>query len=163
MYTLADAVRLKDHVLERWEAADRDPSLIDDGALNVVVVGGGPTGVESAGALAELYRNDFAKDYPAIPQEQARLTLVEAGPTLFAMFKQNLRDYTDQALEKRDVEVLVGEIVASVDAHAGDAEVGERAERAHARLGRRPAGESDRGRARRRSREGATVSRSGRT
>ena len=64
MYTLPDAVRLKDHVLARWEAADKDPSLIDDGALNVVVVGGGPTGVESAGALAELYRGVFARDYP---------------------------------------------------------------------------------------------------
>ena len=57
MYTLPDAVRLKEHVLERWEAADRDPALVDDGALNVVVVGGGPTGVETAGALAELYRS----------------------------------------------------------------------------------------------------------
>jgi len=114
MYTLADAVRLKDHVLERWEAADRDPAVIDDGALNVVVVGGGPTGVETAGAMAELYRNGFSKDYPAIPQEHARLILVEAGPTLFAMFKQNLRDYTVQALEKRGVDVMVGEIVSSV-------------------------------------------------
>ena len=43
MYTLADAVRLKNHVLERWEAADKDAGLVDDGALNVVVVGGGPT------------------------------------------------------------------------------------------------------------------------
>ena len=49
MYTLPHAVRLKDHILERWEAADRDPSLVADGALNVVVVGGGPTGVETAG------------------------------------------------------------------------------------------------------------------
>ena len=65
MYTLADAMRLKDHILRLWEAADRDPSLVEDGALNVVVVGGGPTGVETAGALAELYRADFAKDYRA--------------------------------------------------------------------------------------------------
>ena len=78
-------------------------------------MGGGPTGVETVGAMAELYRNGFSKDYPAIPQEHARLTLVEAGPTLFAMFKQNLRDYTVQALEKRDVEVVVGEIVSSVE------------------------------------------------
>ena len=63
MYTLADAVRLKEHVLRRWEAADKDPALADDGALNVVVVGGGPTGVESAGALAELYTGDLAADY----------------------------------------------------------------------------------------------------
>ena len=67
MYTLTDAVRLKEHVLRRWEAADRDPSLVEDGALHIVVVGGGPTGVESIGALAELYRSDFAKDYPALP------------------------------------------------------------------------------------------------
>src|SRR5262245_8779392 len=58
MYTLSDAVRLKEHVLGRWEAADKDPSLLEDGGLNVVVVGGGPTGVESAGAIAELYRGD---------------------------------------------------------------------------------------------------------
>jgi NADH dehydrogenase len=115
MYTLADAVRLKDHVLDRWEAADRDPSVTEDGALNVVIVGGGPTGVETAGAMAELYRNSFSKDYPAISQEHARLILVEAGPTLFAMFKQNLRDYTSKALEQRGVEVLTGEIVASVE------------------------------------------------
>ncbi len=114
MYTLADAVRLKDRVLERWEAADRDPSLVDDGALNVVVVGGGPTGVESVGALAELYRSNFAEDYPGVPQDKARLILVEAGPTLFAMFKQDIRDYTKRALEQRGVEVVLGESVASV-------------------------------------------------
>src|ERR671922_668533 len=64
MYTLSDAVRLKNHVLERWEAADKDPGLVDDGALNVVVVGGGPTGVETAGARAGLYRDNVVKDYP---------------------------------------------------------------------------------------------------
>ena len=114
MYTLPNAVRLKDHLLERWDAADRDPSIVDDGALNVVVVGGGPTGVETAGAVAELYRAAFAKDYPAIAQEQARVTLVEAGPELFAMFKPKLREYTTKALEKRTVEVRTGEQVASV-------------------------------------------------
>ena len=92
MYTLSDAVRLKEHVLGKWEAADKDPALIDDGALNIVVVGGGPTGVESAGAIAELYRGDFARDYPNVPQEKARIVLVEAGPEVFSMFKQNLRD-----------------------------------------------------------------------
>ena len=114
MYTLSDAVRLKDHLLKRWEAADKDPSLVDDGALNVVVVGGGPTGVESAGAIAELYRSDFAKDYPGIPQENARVVLVEAGPTVFAMFKPNLQAYAAEALQERTVEVVTGERVASV-------------------------------------------------
>src|ERR1700751_4071270 len=52
MYTLPHATHLKDHLLGRWEAADRDPSLIADGALNVVVVGGGATGGQNPGAPA---------------------------------------------------------------------------------------------------------------
>ncbi|MGH3040119.1 MAG: NAD(P)/FAD-dependent oxidoreductase, partial [Gaiellaceae bacterium] len=114
MYTLADAVRLKEHVLRRWEAADKDPSLADDGALNVVVVGGGPTGVESAGALAELYTGDFAADYSGLSPEKARITLVEAGPALLTMFKKDIQTYTKEALEKRGVEILLGELVQSV-------------------------------------------------
>jgi NADH:quinone reductase (non-electrogenic) len=114
MYTLPDAVRLKEHVLGRWEAADKSPDLVADGALNVVIVGGGPTGVETAGALAELYRADFAKDYPTVAQEHARIVLVEAGPTLFAMFKPNLREYTNDALRKRTVEVITGDAVDSI-------------------------------------------------
>jgi NADH:ubiquinone reductase (H+-translocating) len=114
LYTLSDAVRLRTHVLRRWEAADRDPSLIDDGALNVVVVGGGPTGVESAGALIELYRSELAKDYPKVAPEQASITLVEAGPALLAMFKADIRDYTKRTLEKRGVEMRLGEIVSSI-------------------------------------------------
>jgi NADH dehydrogenase len=114
MYTLTEAVRLKEHLLERWEAADKAPGLVEDGALNVVVVGGGPTGVESAGALAELYRGDFARDYRGISQESARVVLVEAGPEVFSMFKPSLRTYAREALEKRSVEVLTGDAVASV-------------------------------------------------
>jgi NADH:ubiquinone reductase (H+-translocating) len=114
MYTLADAMRLKEHVLQKWEAADRDPSLVDDGALNVVIVGGGPTGIETAGALAELYRADFAKDYPQLPQEKARLILVEASPALLGMFKSDIQRYTQQALERFGVEIMLGELVAGI-------------------------------------------------
>jgi NADH:quinone reductase (non-electrogenic) len=114
LYTLSDALRLKSHVLERWEAADRDPSLVERGALNVVVVGGGPTGVETAGALAELYNGVFTKDYPDVARGTARVILVEASPEIFAMFKPNLREYAVEALTKRGVEVRTGEVVASV-------------------------------------------------
>jgi NADH:quinone reductase (non-electrogenic) len=114
MYTLPHAVRLKDHLLERWEAANRDPQLIDDGALNVVVVGGGPTGVETAGAIAELYRGVFTKDYSNVREEQARVILVEAGPELFAMFKPKLQSYATKALTDRTVEVKTGALVESV-------------------------------------------------
>jgi NADH:quinone reductase (non-electrogenic) len=114
LYTLPDAVRLKEHILRTWEAADRKPELIDDGALNIVVVGGGPTGVETAGAVAELYGGVFRKDYPDVRDGAARVVLVEAGPELFSMFKPNLREYTVKALEKRGVEIMTGEVVASV-------------------------------------------------
>lgn len=114
MYTLPHALRLKNHVLERWEAADKDATLVEDGALNVVVVGGGPTGVETAGALAELYRDNFDRDYPGIPQEKARIVLVEAGDEIFAMFEPNLRRYAREALEQRTVEVRTGARVQSV-------------------------------------------------
>jgi NADH:ubiquinone reductase (H+-translocating) len=114
MYTLPHAVRLKDHLLERWEAADRDAALVADGALNVVVVGGGPTGVETAGAIAELYRGDLAKDYRNVADDDARITLVEAGPELFPMFKPKLREYTAKALAERTVEVKTGTAVTSV-------------------------------------------------
>ena len=115
LYTVEDALRLRSHLIGRWEAADRDPSLIDDGALNVVVVGGGPTGIESVGALSELYRSDFAKDYQAVAADQARLTLVEAGPTLFPMFKPDIREYAQHELEDRGVEIMLGERVEAVE------------------------------------------------
>jgi NADH dehydrogenase len=115
MYTLADAVRLKEHVLANWQAADKSAALAEDGALHVVVVGGGPTGVESAGALAELYASNLAKDFPDLSRDHARITLVEAAPELFGMFKERLREYTKEALEERGVEVLVGELVESVE------------------------------------------------
>jgi NADH dehydrogenase len=114
LYTLSDAVRLKNHVLSQWEAADKDPALIEDGALNVVVVGGGPTGVETAGALAELYTGVFRRDYPDVAEDAARITLVEAGPEIFSMFKPDIRNYTVEALTKRGVEVTTGEVVESV-------------------------------------------------
>jgi NADH:quinone reductase (non-electrogenic) len=114
LYTLADAVRLKDHVLRTWESADRNRALVGDGALNIVVVGGGPTGVETAGALAELYNGVFRKDYADLPRDEARIVLVEAGPEIFAMFKPDIRAYTVDALAKRGVEAMTGEVVEAV-------------------------------------------------
>ena len=113
LYTLPDAVRLKNHVLRTWEEADRKPELVEDGALNVVV-GGGPTGVETAGAMAELYNGVFRKDYPDVPRDRAKIILVEAGPELFPMFKEDIRRYTEKALAKRGVEAMTGEVVESI-------------------------------------------------
>ncbi len=82
-----DAVRLRNHVVERFEsaaarAAAGEPP--EDGALTFVVVGGGPTGVETAGALAELFALVFRKDYPELDVSRARIVLVELQDHLLA-------------------------------------------------------------------------------
>jgi NADH dehydrogenase len=64
--------------------------------------------------MVELYRAAFAKDYPNVGEDQARVILVEAGPELFSMFKPKLREYATKALTDRTVEVRTGEQVASV-------------------------------------------------
>src|SRR5213078_4105215 len=63
LYGLEDAIRLRNHVISQFEQADSDESLLDRGALTFVVLGGGPTGVETAGALTELFGMVFAKDF----------------------------------------------------------------------------------------------------
>lgn len=115
LYTLSDAARLKKHVLSIWEQTDRSPMLAEDGSLNIVVVGGGPTGIETAGAMAELYNGIFRNDYPDLPHERARITLVEAGPEIFPMFKPDIREYTERALRERGVEVMTGDVVESIE------------------------------------------------
>ena len=114
LYTLMNAVALRNQVLQRFEAADRDPAIIDDGALNFVVVGGGPTGVETAGALSDLFYNLLPRDYHQLATEKARITLVEMGPEVLPPFKENLRAYTKKELEDRGVELRLGESVAEV-------------------------------------------------
>jgi len=115
LYTLADAVRLRSHIVDTWEDADRNPSLVDEGALNIAIVGGGPTGVESAGAVAELYHHVFTEDYPDVDPEKARIILLEAGPDLLSMFRADIRAYARRALTDRGVEVRTGEVVAKVE------------------------------------------------
>ncbi len=105
LYTLTDAARLKQQILKRFEAADKDPSQIEDGALSFVVVGGGPTGVEISGALAQFIYNDLAKDFPRLPVHEARVILVEGSPALLSMFKKKLQTYTKDKLQELGVEV----------------------------------------------------------
>src|SRR5690606_37893263 len=60
------------------------------------------------------YRSNFVRDYPALPQDQARIVLVEAGPVLMPMFRPAIQSYTTRALEERGVDVRLGESVTSV-------------------------------------------------
>ena len=114
LYTLMNAVALRNQILERFEAADREPALIADGVLNFVIVGAGPTGVETAGALSDLIYNLLPNDYHQLCTKQSRIILVEMGDVVLAPFKDNLRAYAKEELEQRRVEVRLGEAVAEV-------------------------------------------------
>jgi NADH dehydrogenase len=115
MYTLRDAVALKQHVLRLFEQADKDPRLLDEGALTFCIVGGGATGVEIAGALSELIAAELKEDYPNLPIDKAEVHLYEMGPTLLAPFKPKLQEYAKKALEERDVQVHLNEGVVEVE------------------------------------------------
>jgi NADH dehydrogenase len=115
LYGLHDAVRLRNHILERFEAADADPALVDRGALTVVVVGGGATGVEVAGALAELFARVLRKDFRTLAVGRARVIVVEMADHLLAPFRPASRRHALETLASRGVEVRLHETVASVD------------------------------------------------
>jgi NADH:ubiquinone reductase (H+-translocating) len=124
LYTMDDAIRLKEHILKTVEAVDKNPALMDDGALNFCVVGGGPTGVELAGALVELLHADLKADYPNLPVDDAQVLLYEHSPNLLGTFAPKLESYARKALEERGVKVHTGTGVrkigpASIDLSTG--------------------------------------------
>ena len=116
LYTLADANALRNHVIERFEAADADPVELARGGLTFAVVGGGPTGVETAGALAELFSMVFRKDYPSLDVSHARVVLVEMQDHLLGPFTASSRRHALETLRSRGVDVRLDAQVASVDA-----------------------------------------------
>jgi len=114
LYTLMNAVKLRNQVMQQFEMADRDPSIIDDGALTFVVVGAGPTGVETAGALSDLFYNLLPQDYHQLATEKARIIVIEMGQKVLAAFQENLGEYAKKELEERGVELRLGEAVAEI-------------------------------------------------
>lgn len=116
LYALDDAVGLRNRILEQFEAADRDHSLIDDGALTFVIVGGGPTGVELSGALAELFDRVLRRDFSHLPVDRARVVLVEMADTLLTPFQKRSQRHAIDALRRRGVEVRLATAVESIAA-----------------------------------------------
>src|SRR5690625_871194 len=116
LYTLDDAVDLRNHIVQRFEAADADSTEVDNGALTFVVVGGGPTGVETAGALAELVSAVFHRDYPHLDLGRARVILAEAMDTLLGPFSDPSQQQAIDRLRRRHVEVRLGSMVEEVSA-----------------------------------------------
>jgi NADH:ubiquinone reductase (H+-translocating) len=116
LYSLDDATRLRSRILEVFEAADRDPSLIDQGALTFVVVGGGPTGVELAGALADLIAETMTVEYHHLAVSAARIHLVDLAHTLLGAFSDRAHDYAAKVLGRKGVRLHLGVAVNEIGA-----------------------------------------------
>jgi NADH:ubiquinone reductase (H+-translocating) len=114
--TLDDALEMRRRVLLAFEAAEReaDPDR-QRRLLTFVIVGGGPTGVELAGALAEIARQSLVKDFRRIRPESARIVLLEGSPHVLGPFPDPLRDAARRALERLGVEVRTDSIVVGID------------------------------------------------
>ena len=107
--TLDDALEMRRRVLLAFEAAEREADAGEQRRLlTFVIVGGGPTGVELAGALAEIARQSLRKDFRRIHPESARIVLLEGGPHVLAPFAEPLREAARRSLERLGVEVRTG-------------------------------------------------------
>ena len=105
---IESAINTRNHLLNIFEQASREVDAdIRKAMLTFVVVGGGPTGVETAGALAELITHVLAKDYPHMDLRDERVLLLEAVPSVMASYPDELRKATNDLLRKKKVEVLV--------------------------------------------------------
>jgi NADH dehydrogenase len=113
--TLEDALEIRRRVLLAFEAAEREPDGAERRALlTFVIVGAGPTGVELAGALAEIARETIARDFRAIDPRQAHIILLEGGPRILPSFPETLSKRAEMALSKLGVEVRTGSTVTRI-------------------------------------------------
>lgn len=117
--TLEDALDLRRRILVAFEKAERETDRAKQRRLlTFVVVGGGPTGVELAGALAEISRHALANDFRAIDPESARVILIEGGPALLAAYREDMSAFAKKTLERLGVNVWTGSVVTNVtDGH----------------------------------------------
>lgn len=114
---LADAVKLKNHLIHTWEKATKIKDLHQfQDLLNFVVVGGGATGVELVCEIADLFQKTLAKFYPAL-KEKCRIILIERGDELLKQFSPKLRKVAFEVLRKRNIEVKLNIGVVAVDKH----------------------------------------------
>ena len=114
LYSLDDAQRLRSRILGVFEDADRDPTLIDQGALNFVIVGGGPTGVEVAGALSDLIHDTMSTEYHHLAVSAAQVHVVDLGHTLLGAFSDSAHDYVAKVLGKKGVRLHLGVAVTEI-------------------------------------------------
>jgi NADH dehydrogenase len=121
LYSLHDAELLRSRILAMLESADRDPSLLQKGALNFVIVGTGPTGTEMAGAFGDMLQSslksgDREKAYKDLGVDRARILLVDAGHAVLSTFSPSAQAYAAKMLEDRGVQIRLGTKVKEVGA-----------------------------------------------
>jgi NADH dehydrogenase len=114
--TLDDALAIRSRVLSAFEAAEREEDPAQRQALlNFVVIGGGPTGVELAGTLAEIARHTLPREFRRADVRRARVHLVEAGPRLLSSMPDSLSEATRRQLARLGVDVHTGAPVTAID------------------------------------------------
>ena len=117
--SLEDALAIRRRILLAFELAEREA---DEAArrelLTFVIIGGGPTGVELAGAIAEISRQVIVSDFRRVDPREARIVLVEAGPRILPTFDESLSARAVRALEARGVEILAGKPVRAVESES---------------------------------------------
>src|SRR6202046_2333796 len=115
--TLEDATTIRGRILLAFEEAEREEDEAKRAALlTFVIVGGGPTGVELAGAIAELAHATLPGDFRRIDTRRARIVLIEAGPRVLPAFAEDLSSYAQDSLEQLGVEVMLGQPVSECHA-----------------------------------------------
>jgi NADH dehydrogenase/putative oxidoreductase len=115
--SIEDATAIRSRMLRAFEQAESAESLIDrEACLTFVVVGGGPTGVELAGALAELARTGLDQEYRAIDPGSARVILVQSAPRVLPTFSATLSSHAERSLRELGVEVCTNAKVTLIDA-----------------------------------------------
>jgi NADH dehydrogenase len=114
LYSLDDAKRLRAVILDAFEEAHRDHSRIEHGALQFVIVGGGPTGVEVAGAISEMIRTGLAAEYPDIAVGDTSVRLISHGHELLAPFSSRSHEFAARILTHNGVRLMLGVGVTEV-------------------------------------------------
>ncbi|MGZ4311582.1 MAG: NAD(P)/FAD-dependent oxidoreductase, partial [Solirubrobacteraceae bacterium] len=114
LYSLDNATNLRSRILGLFEQVDRNPRLIQRGALNVVIVGGGPTGVEVAGAIADMLAVTVPAVYRDLDASAARIHLLDFGDALLKPFSDSAHAYVSKVLGDKGVEIHLGTGVKEV-------------------------------------------------
>ncbi len=114
LYSLHDAELLRSRILAVLEAADSDPSLIEKGALNFVLVGAGATGTEMSGTLGDMIHHALKEEYPNLPITQTGIYVVDMCPSVLGAFSPKAQQYATRMLEERGVKIRLHTAVKEI-------------------------------------------------